>query len=290
MLPFSVPFIRWADVARMTTGTMRRRIYDHEFVYVLGGQGTIVIEGARHTAEHNRLFLLQPRQWHGYHAAENAELLLLGVHFDWKPQHDTLHFPIFRAADEGQFAEDALFRVPREVPGWNLRQTPFLDCSRHSRVRKMLEDVVAEYARDDAESREVAGALLAAAIGQIAREVRVHAGGAMLAPDALRRCERARAMLEDVEALPSTEDVALAVGWSADHLRRAFRAAFNTTPQGVQMAARLRRGRELLRDGNIPVAEVAHRCGFDDPSHFARAFRAETGLSPREFLTLVCKL
>ena len=39
----------------------------------------------------------------------------------------------------------------------------------------------------------------------------------------------------------------------------------------------------LLRNRDVKVIDVAMAVGYDDPSHFARAFRRVHGLSPREF-------
>lgn len=293
MLPFVLPFIRWADVAHLLASgyPARRRIYDHEFVMAVAGSGHIVLEGESHVAVPGRLFLVLPRQWHSY-IPDAGGLSLLGVHFDWTPQHDTLRFPIFRAAYESQPADEALFRAPRGVPAWDLARQPFLELTARSRVRRMLEDVVAEYNRDDEGSRDGAGALLAAAVVQITREARglqTQRAGAAVGPDALLRLERAQAALEDTENVQPIETVADSVGWSADHMRRMFRAALGTSPQRVQMTARLRRARDLLRDGNIPIHQVAEHCGFEDASHFARVFKAETGFTPREFQTLARK-
>jgi AraC family transcriptional activator of tynA and feaB len=52
------------------------------------------------------------------------------------------------------------------------------------------------------------------------------------------------------------------------------------------MELRLGRAHELLSDTqllDLPVAEVAVRCGFADPSHFARRFRQRFGRSPLQF-------
>lgn len=46
---------------------------------------------------------------------------------------------------------------------------------------------------------------------------------------------------------------------------------------------RLERARaELARGGarGLPLAAVAHRCGFPDPSVFGRLFRAAYGMTP----------
>jgi AraC family transcriptional activator of tynA and feaB len=68
-------------------------------------------------------------------------------------------------------------------------------------------------------------------------------------------------------------------------LHYAF-AAEGTTFVEELMQARLQRARELLTDPrmrDIPVIEVAARCGFTDPSHFARRFRRKFGLAPIAF-------
>lgn len=68
-------------------------------------------------------------------------------------------------------------------------------------------------------------------------------------------------------------------------LHYAF-AATGTTFVEELMRARLQRARELLADPryrDLPVIEVAARCGFIDPSHFARRFRRRFGIAPLAF-------
>lgn len=65
-------------------------------------------------------------------------------------------------------------------------------------------------------------------------------------------------------------------------------AGANTTFVERLMELRLGRAREMLSDArlfDLPVAEVAVRCGFADPSHFARRFRRRFGQSPLQFRT-----
>jgi AraC-like DNA-binding protein len=68
-----------------------------------------------------------------------------------------------------------------------------------------------------------------------------------------------------------------------------FKRAQGTSPQSVQMAARLRLARELLRAGKIPINAVAQKSGFEDASHFARVFKSDSGLTPREYQALARK-
>jgi AraC-like DNA-binding protein len=289
-LPFVLPFIRWANVAVQKThwSVSHRRLYDHEFVYVLSGRGHIAIEGKAYRATPDRLFLILPRVLHSFEPDESTPLHLLGVHFDWTPQHDTLAFPIYEPAAEP--VDEKRFRAPRQVPGWDLKTQPFLDLQGRPAVRDALEAVVSEYNRYDEEARDGAGALLAAAILEISRTVRSlqqEKSSTQLGADALRRLQRARDLLEaNPESPLSVEEVAQRVGWSGDHLRRVFRQALGQSPSEIQSKARLQLARDLLRYGDKAIAEVAERCGFDDPSHFARAFKAFTGLTPRQYSRL----
>jgi AraC family transcriptional regulator, positive regulator of tynA and feaB len=80
-------------------------------------------------------------------------------------------------------------------------------------------------------------------------------------------------------------DVADQHGVSRRSLHYAFASA-NTTFLEHLMSLRLERAREMLNDArfsDLPVSEVAARCGFTDPSHFARRFRQQFGQSPQQF-------
>jgi len=80
-------------------------------------------------------------------------------------------------------------------------------------------------------------------------------------------------------------DVADAHGISKRYLHYLF--AQNTTTFGKElMRVRLECGQRLLADRrftSLSVSEISARCGFVEPSHFARRFRKQFGLGPTEF-------
>ena len=39
----------------------------------------------------------------------------------------------------------------------------------------------------------------------------------------------------------------------------------------------------MLECSHLQVAEVAYVAGFQDPSHFSKAFRKRVGISPRQY-------
>ncbi|GAB4364733.1 MAG: hypothetical protein Kow009_01490 [Spirochaetales bacterium] len=47
--------------------------------------------------------------------------------------------------------------------------------------------------------------------------------------------------------------------------------------------ARLAKAKELLERGDFSIKKVGMACGYPDPNYFARLFKRETGVSPREY-------
>jgi AraC-like DNA-binding protein len=78
------------------------------------------------------------------------------------------------------------------------------------------------------------------------------------------------------------DHMATRCGYSADHLRRLFVRRFHTTPREYRAQSRAAFAMDLLANTELTVAEVAERAGYAHPAHFARAFRAIHGMTPRE--------
>jgi AraC-like DNA-binding protein len=72
------------------------------------------------------------------------------------------------------------------------------------------------------------------------------------------------------------------LGTSSRTLQRRL-AARGTTFSGVLAQARLHLAQKLLDDPSFKVIDVAYDVGYSDPSHFTKAFRRWTGMSPRAY-------
>ncbi len=81
----------------------------------------------------------------------------------------------------------------------------------------------------------------------------------------------------------SPEAVADHVHISASHLNRLFKAELGFTVKGYIQNSRVDLAKSLLRDSDIPIAEVGFLSGFFPPSHFTRAFSQAAGCSPKQF-------
>lgn len=89
-------------------------------------------------------------------------------------------------------------------------------------------------------------------------------------------------MLEHLAETVSLDDLALVANVSKFHLVRSFKTATGTTPHQHLVALRMRAGADLLRLTQLPVKEVAVRCGYRSPSQFSTAVRRHHGVTPME--------
>lgn len=77
--------------------------------------------------------------------------------------------------------------------------------------------------------------------------------------------------------------IADAVALSPGHFAHAFRNATGVAPHRYTVERRVERAKELLRNSDLPLTEIAARIGCATQSHFSVVFHRVTGLTPRQF-------
>lgn len=82
---------------------------------------------------------------------------------------------------------------------------------------------------------------------------------------------------------PRIPDLAEALGTNQSRLAAVFREAFRTTMQDYWVSRRIVEAQRLLLIGHLSIGRVAEQVGYAHQSSFTTAFRASTGMSPREY-------
>ena len=77
--------------------------------------------------------------------------------------------------------------------------------------------------------------------------------------------------------------VARRLATSRRQLQRAFAEAGRTSFRTHLPEVRMRRALEMLREGSLPVREVAARVGYRQAAQFAKTFRRHHGRPPSSF-------
>jgi two-component system response regulator YesN len=84
----------------------------------------------------------------------------------------------------------------------------------------------------------------------------------------------------------SLEKVAEYVHLSPSHFSRIFHDGTGESFVAYLTRIRIEKGKSLLKDSSIPLAEIGTSIGFKDQSYFSRVFKRGTGMSPGKYRAL----
>ncbi len=90
-------------------------------------------------------------------------------------------------------------------------------------------------------------------------------------------------MLERLDEPLTVAACATHAGWSARSFVRRFAAETGTSPLRWLHAQRVLEARRLLEATELPVEQVAQRCGFGTASTLRQHFRRATATTPTDY-------
>lgn len=79
------------------------------------------------------------------------------------------------------------------------------------------------------------------------------------------------------------EQLAAKVNLSPTALKKNFRGVYGTSLYAYLRRCRLQAAQKLLLETEAPIAEIAHRVGYENPNKFSSAFRQVYAMTPMEY-------
>ena len=89
-------------------------------------------------------------------------------------------------------------------------------------------------------------------------------------------------MENNLEEPIDLDEMATFVNVSRRQLERMFHKYMDCSPSRYYLRLRLERARQLLKQSNMSIVEIAAACGFVSTPHFSRCYRKHLGQSPRD--------
>ena len=81
----------------------------------------------------------------------------------------------------------------------------------------------------------------------------------------------------------SVNDLGAALHMSDMQVYRKLKALTNQTPSAFIRSVRLTKGKQLLQETELTIAEIAYEIGFNNPNYFSRTFHKAFGRPPSEY-------
>ncbi len=78
-------------------------------------------------------------------------------------------------------------------------------------------------------------------------------------------------------------DLAALLGMSQFHFSHLFKQSIGITPYQYLLQQRIERAKQLLKQTNSSIMDIAFACGFSSHSHLSKQFRQTTGITPKSY-------
>ena len=88
---------------------------------------------------------------------------------------------------------------------------------------------------------------------------------------------------ERADASFCVNDLCNALGYSKSYLSKLFHEQTGETIADFAIRQKIKRAKQLIRDGNYNFAQISDMLSFNNPQYFSRVFKRVTGMSPTEF-------
>jgi AraC family transcriptional regulator len=153
-------------------------------------------------------------------------------------------------------------------------------------VRQVALALMAEAESGGAVDRLYVDSLTAALAAHLLRHYAITGGRVRPSSGGLpgRKLLRAVGFMEEhLEGAVTLAEVAECAGLSPFHFARAFKRTTGLTPHQYLVKLRVERAKRLLARRDLTIAEVGHRAGFKNQSHFTTLFRRLTSVTPGDY-------
>lgn len=92
-----------------------------------------------------------------------------------------------------------------------------------------------------------------------------------------------RYIQEHMDRRVTIAELAAHLGVSQTYLKACFRSVYGTSVFAYVRGQKMHAAARMLSSSGATVLEIAGRCGYDNASKFARAFRETHGMTPSQY-------
>ena len=283
------PYVRFVHEIVISQGavTPERFIYDHEFIYVVRGSGTLRIEDRLHEMGAGDLLYIRPHRTNEMIVSADGPMHCFAVHFDYVFLGEAADFSPYsvylgRKPEDGDTDSSWLHARPdAELIDVDIPEK--MKPSRVSDFYEAFKELNECFQRARADAQIWLKAAMLKLIGLIHREltteegIRVSHSHADMMLDAIQYMKREFAGRIDLRTLASR------AGLTPKYFGTLFKQATGQSVPRYLAGIRIEEAKRLLRENAYSIEEVAERVGIGDLYYFSKLFKKSEGLAPKKY-------
>jgi AraC-like DNA-binding protein len=245
--------------SRQTTTTLRQRSLEykshHRFVLVVPIQtnGEVNLDHAVFKLSPENALLVFPFQFHFYGKLDHEQLNWLFITFEGVKPTD-IQALRDRRLHLDEHSQNLLVEIAKL---WKNREQPNVPAYIQLTLSKFLYQLIATHTHIDREQPK---------------------------PETSNLISKVNAWIFDKGPERRTiEALSKSVGICPSTLRKQFKTSSGVTLGRYLREQQLLHATSLLSDSQLPIGEIAIRCGYESSASFSRAFRHQSGENPRKY-------
>lgn len=160
-----------------------------------------------------------------------------------------------------------------------------------SRIESCIRQIMELYSKKDITTEVLSAQLITSILTEFilrrsagtgsASAADAHSPDDILIPPGIREAERY--INRHFQEPLLMDDLARQLHVSKYHFIREFSRYVGSSPHEYQIELRLSYAKELLKYTDLPVNEIAERCGINQASHFINLFKSREHITPLQF-------
>lgn len=236
--------------------------HSHEFceiIYILSGQGFIILDGNKHFIKTGDLIVINPNT----------------IHEESSDKNNPLHF-LFLAIDRFKVSglENNMLIPADAYPIMTLTSYKF-------KVESYFLDIVKETANRVEYFETISHSLVCALIVLI---LRVYISSNNTFNNTTSECQKVQQYIDqNYQSEITLESLAKTIYISKHHLSHIFKSETGMSPIKYVITKRISEASRLLIETQDPIYEIANKVGYTDPVYFSQIFKKTVGISPQNF-------
>ncbi|MDP4128084.1 MAG: AraC family transcriptional regulator [Bacillota bacterium] len=257
---------RQNNESRRFPSKITRTIQHHEFFFVTGGKGSIIVEGKGYPVKEGMLFYICPDVLHSIETDSVEPICFVSVHFSyahvsfndnkWAIRNPVEMLPLHYIQELKDYyhVEDTFKKL---VDSWN-KKLPGYEFISKTLLQQLL---IAIYQNIRKQNRNYSTSLKVEEIIQY--------------------------MHQNINKRVTLTELSEMVQLSSTYLSRAFKETTGYSVIEFFNKIKIDKAKELMSERNNRVKEVAQALGFLDEFYFSRIFKRIEGISPSEFYSKI---